>query len=81
MENNMSIVFDAKSQNEGLARMVVAAFLTELDPTVEEMNDIKTARSEERRVGKECQNSSVRGSDEFYYTWIWRTAGTSLYEM
>lgn len=26
MENNMSIVFDAKSQNEGLARMVVANF-------------------------------------------------------
>ena len=46
MENNMSIVFDAKSQNEGLARMVVSAFLTELDPTVQEINDIKTAVSE-----------------------------------
>ena len=46
MENNMSITFDAKSQNESLARMVVAAFLTEVDPTIEEMNDIKTAVSE-----------------------------------
>lgn len=46
MENNMSIVFDAKSQNEGLARVAVAAFLTEIDPTVEELNDIKTAVSE-----------------------------------
>ena len=46
MENNMSLEFDAKSQNEGLARMVVSAFLTELDPTVEEMNDVKTAVSE-----------------------------------
>lgn len=46
MENNMSIVFDAKSQNEGLARIAVAAFLTETDPTVEEINDIKTAVSE-----------------------------------
>lgn len=41
MENNMSITFDAKSQNESLARMVVAAFLTEVDPTIEEINDIK----------------------------------------
>lgn len=46
MENNMSITFDAKSQNESLARMVVAAFLTEVDPTIEEINDIKTAVSE-----------------------------------
>lgn len=46
MENNMSIIFDAKSENEGLARMVVAAFLTQLDPTVQEINDIKTAVSE-----------------------------------
>lgn len=46
MENNMSIMFDAKSQNEGLARMVVSAFLTEIDPTVQEINDIKTAVSE-----------------------------------
>ena len=58
MENNMSIVFDAKSQNEGLARMVVAAFLTELDPTVEEMNDIKTA------VSEAVTNSIIHGYGE-----------------
>ena len=46
MENNMSMVFDAKSQNEGLARIAIAAFLTETDPTIEEINDIKTAVSE-----------------------------------
>lgn len=34
MENNMSMVFDAKSENEGLARMVISAFITELDPTM-----------------------------------------------
>lgn len=45
-ENNMLMEFDAKSQNEGLARIAVAAFLTEIDPTIEEMNDIKTAVSE-----------------------------------
>ena len=40
MENNMSMVFDAKSENEGLARMVISAFITELDPTIEELNDV-----------------------------------------
>ena len=45
MENNMSMVFDAKSDNEGLARMVISAFITELDPTIEELNDVKTAVS------------------------------------
>lgn len=58
MENNMSIVFDAKSQNEGLARMVVAAFLTELDPTIEEINDIKTA------VSEAVTNSIIHGYGE-----------------
>ena len=46
MESNMSMVFDAKSENEGLARMVISAFITELDPTIEELNDVKTAVSE-----------------------------------
>lgn len=54
----MSIVFDAKSQNEGLARMVVAAFLTELDPTIEELNDIKTA------VSEAVTNSIIHGYGE-----------------
>lgn len=58
MENNMSIVFDAKSQNEGLARIVVSAFLTELDPTVEEMNDVKTA------VSEAVTNSIIHGYGE-----------------
>ena len=58
MENNMSLEFDAKSQNEGLARMVVSAFLTELDPTVEEMNDVKTA------VSEAVTNSIIHGYGE-----------------
>lgn len=45
-ENNMKIEFDSKSQNESFARVVVAAFVAQLDPTVEEMSDIKTAVSE-----------------------------------
>ncbi len=40
------ISFAAKSQNEAFARMVVSAFVSRLDPTVEELADIKTAVSE-----------------------------------
>ncbi len=45
-ENKMKIVFDSRSENEGFARMVASAFILELDPTLEEMNDFKTAVSE-----------------------------------
>ena len=34
-ENNMTLEFDAKSENESLARIAVASFLTEIDPTIE----------------------------------------------
>ena len=48
-ENWMQITFAAKSENEGFARVSVASFLTQLsslDPTIEELADIKTAVSE-----------------------------------
>lgn len=45
-DNSMEITFDAKSENESFARVVAAAFCTRLDPTVEEIADIKTAVSE-----------------------------------
>lgn len=38
--------FDSSSENESLARTVVAAFLARLDPTLEELSDVKTAVSE-----------------------------------
>lgn len=44
--NEMSLEFDNKSCNEGFARVAVAAFATQLDPTLEEIADIKTAVSE-----------------------------------
>lgn len=44
--DRIKIEFDAVSENEGLARVCVAAFATRLDPTLEEINDIKTAVSE-----------------------------------
>ena len=57
-ENNMTLEFDAKSENESLARIAVASFLTEIDPTVEEINDIKTA------VSEAVTNSIVHGYNE-----------------
>lgn len=46
MKNEMKLEFDAVSVNEGFARVAVAAFLTDLDPTLEELSDVKTAVSE-----------------------------------
>ncbi len=64
MQNKVKVIFDAKSQNEGFARVTAAAFATQLDPTLEELADIKTAVSEavtnaiihgyEGREGKVC---------------------------
>ena len=45
-KNTMKVTFPSRGANEGLARMLVAAFVTEADPTVEELCDIKTAVSE-----------------------------------
>jgi stage II sporulation protein AB (anti-sigma F factor) len=45
-ENKMKIEFLSKSENEGFARVAVAAFISQLDPTIEELTDIKTAVSE-----------------------------------
>lgn len=45
-KNEMSIIFDGRSCNEGFARVAVAAFCTQLNPTLEEVADIKTAVSE-----------------------------------
>ena len=44
--NEMKIVFDSRPENEGLARVSVAAFCTQLNPTLEEVSDLKTAVSE-----------------------------------
>lgn len=45
-KNYMKIEFLSKSSNESFARVVVAAFASQLDPTIEELSDIKTAVSE-----------------------------------
>ena len=45
-KNEMELIFDSRSINEGFARVAVAAFLTQLNPTLEEVSDVKTAVSE-----------------------------------
>ena len=44
--NELRAEFLSKSENEGFARMIVAAFIAPLDPTIEELSDIRTAVSE-----------------------------------
>lgn len=39
--NNVELLFEARSENEAFARVVAAAFVTYLDPTIEELQDIK----------------------------------------
>lgn len=46
LKNEMKMEFAALSENEAFARIVVAAFVTPLNPTLEEISDIKTAVSE-----------------------------------
>lgn len=45
-DNEMKLEFISKSSNEAFARIAVAAFASQLDPTIEELADIKTAVSE-----------------------------------
>ena len=45
-QNHMQVMFDAKSVNESLARMVVTAFMTDMNPTLEQISVVKTAVSE-----------------------------------
>ena len=46
MEDTLELIIDSKSENESFARVAVAAFCTRLDPTLEDITDIKTAVSE-----------------------------------
>lgn len=44
--NEMTLSFSARSENEAFARIAVAAFVSQLDPTLDELNDLKTVISE-----------------------------------
>ncbi len=57
-KNHMKLEFDSKSQNEAFARVVVASFAAQLDPTLEEIADIKTA------VSEAVTNSIIHGYED-----------------
>lgn len=71
--NEMALEFDSRSQNEGFVRVAVAAFATQLNPTLEEVADLKTAVSEavtnvvihayREKTGKVRIECSVRGKE------------------
>lgn len=46
LNNKMTLEFLSKSQNESFARSAIAAFISQLDPTIDEIADVKTAISE-----------------------------------
>ena len=58
MNNIMEVKFSAKSENESLARVIVASFAAKLDPTLDELADIKTA------VSEAVTNAIIHGYDE-----------------
>lgn len=60
MKNEMELIFDAVSDNEGFARVAVAAFVSNLNPTLEELADIKTA------VSEAVTNAIIHGYENLY---------------
>lgn len=58
LQNEMRLSFDAVSVNEAFARIAVAAFVSPLNPTIEEISDIKTA------VSEAVTNAIIHGYDE-----------------
>lgn len=62
--NEMHLRFLSKSTNEGFARSVISAFVLELDPTISELADIKTAVSE--AVTNSIVHGYRRGSGMIY---------------
>lgn len=58
IDNEMKLEFLSKSNNEAFARIAVAAFASQLDPTIEELADIKTA------VSEAVTNSIIHGYED-----------------
>lgn len=58
--NEMKLEFVSKSSNEAFARVVAAAFVSQLDPTLEELADVKTA------VSEAVTNSIIHGYENQY---------------
>lgn len=78
MLNQVKITFAGRSVNEGFARAALAAFLVQLDPTVPQLADMKTAVSEAvtncivhaypERIGPVCMTIAVYPDREVHIT-------------
>ena len=62
MKNEMTLAFDSISENEEFARVTVAAFASQLNPTLEEVADIRTA------VSEAVTNAIIHGYPEGIHT-------------
>ena len=73
--NEMQVIFESRSSNESFARVTVAAFMTSLNPTVEEVSDVKTA------VSEAVTNAIIHGyENEVHNIYIrCRTEGKTLF--
>lgn len=58
-KNHAYVSFDARSVNESFARMVVMAFMTDMNPTLDELEDVKTA------VSEAVTNAIIHGYGEY----------------
>ncbi len=66
MKNEMTLAFDSISENEEFARVTVAAFAAQLNPTLEEVADIRTA------VSEAVTNAIIHGYPEGVHTVVLR---------
>lgn len=57
-ENEMHVFFSAIPENESFSRILISGFLTQLDPTISEMAEIKTA------VSEAVTNAIIHGYDD-----------------
>ena len=62
-DNKMTLEILSKSNNEAFARVTIAAFVSSLDPTIEELADIKTAVSE---AVTKCIIHGYEGKERYY---------------
>ena len=58
LQNFMNLQFAAKSENESFARVAVASFVSQVDPTLEELDEIKTV------VSEAVTNAIIHGYEE-----------------
>ena len=75
MKNEMKLIMEAVSENEGLARVATATFLANLHPTLEELEDVKTA------VSEAVTNAIIHGLPEDNKVYITCTSDKNIFSV